>query len=101
VSVLNPGRLPPVRFRVATNGMRFRLERLTRRWFGRFGPMVWRRTPDRHGEGHHYLTHEQAAAALRALVAGNGETWTDDRTMNRSAAESSVVQLTVSTRRSE
>jgi hypothetical protein len=34
--------------------------------------------PDAHGEWHRYLTHEQAAAALRVLVAQSGETWKDD-----------------------
>jgi hypothetical protein len=73
-----PDTAPSGRFRVATNGVRFQLERLERRWFGRFGPMVWRRMPDAHGEWHRYLTHEQAAAALRVLVAQSGETWKDD-----------------------
>ncbi len=74
MSVLNPARLPATRFRVVTNGVRFGLERLEHRWFRRFGPMVWRRTPDVRGEWHHYLTYDQAAAALRALLAKGGET---------------------------
>jgi hypothetical protein len=40
--------------------------------------MVWRRTPDALGEWRHYFTHEQAAAALRALVATSDKTWKDD-----------------------
>lgn len=78
MTVLNPARLPAARFRVATNGVRFRLEHLQPRWLGRFGPMVWRRTPDALGEWRHYFTQEQAAAALRALVAKSDKTWKDD-----------------------
>jgi hypothetical protein len=76
VTLLHPTRVPETpasaRFRVATNGVRFELQRRERRWFGRLGPMVWRWTPDANGEWHRYLTHEQAAAALRQLVAKRG-----------------------------
>jgi hypothetical protein len=65
------------RFRVATNGVRFRLERLERRWFGWFGRLVWRPTPDANGEWHHYLTYTHAAAALREVAAKSGEIWED------------------------